>query len=168
MKQTTHPRSARHWGPNKHDTKFRSPKQILQNPADIASKGGNYLLNVGPTAEGVIPQNSVDLLKTVGEWTAKNGDAIYGTTASPLAETPNWGRVTQKGNTLYLHVFDWPTDGKPVVPGAKVDANSAYLLTDAAKAPLQVNTTGDALTVSLPASASAPDPVDSVGVLQAE
>jgi len=88
---------------------------------DIASKGGNYLLNVGPTAEGVFPQESIDRLKQIGSWMKMNGEAIYTTAASPF-ENLSWGRCTQKrpdnGNTrLFLHVFHYPDNGRLVVPG---------------------------------------------------
>ena len=75
---------------------------------DIASKGGNLLLNVGPTAEGLIPEPSVERLKAIGKWMKVNGESIYGTSASPFFKL-TWGRCTQRveedGTTLYLHVF---------------------------------------------------------------
>ncbi len=98
---------------------------------DIASKGGNYLLNVGPTSEGLIPPPSVERLKAIGAWMKANGEAIYGTTASPFTALP-WGRCTKKvqgdETTLYLHVFDWPTNGTLVVPGLKNEVEQAYVL----------------------------------------
>jgi alpha-L-fucosidase len=106
----------KHWGYNKADKDFKSPKVVIQNLADIASKGGNYLLNVGPTAEGVIPSESIEILKQVGAWMKTNGESIYGTTASPLDAAPAWGRVTQKDKKFYLHVFDWPTGGSLELP----------------------------------------------------
>jgi alpha-L-fucosidase len=90
-----------HWGYNKNDHNFKSSKEILQMLADIASKGGNYLLNIGPTAEGFFPPESVELLHKIGEWMKVNGESIYGTNASPFTKL-DWGRCTQKninGNT---------------------------------------------------------------------
>jgi len=156
----------RHWGYNKNDNNWKQPKQIVQNIADIASKGGNYLLNVGPTAEGVIPPESVRILKEVGEWMKVNGESIYGTTASPLDAAPLWGRVTQKGNTLYLHVFDWPADGMLTLSGLVTNVKQAHLLADSAKKPLRMEMATGTLRVTLPPQA--PDSNDAVVVLEVE
>ena len=103
------------WGFKSYDNNWKSSKVLIQNLIDIASKGGNYLLNVGPTSEGLIPQPSIERLKTVGEWLKTNGESIYGTTASPFAYL-KFGRCTRKGNKLYLHILNWPTDGIIRVP----------------------------------------------------
>lgn len=68
-----------HWGFNREDTNFKSAAEIIWNLADIVAKGGNYLLNVGPTPEGTFPQQCIDNLKVTGEWTHRNAAAIYGT-----------------------------------------------------------------------------------------
>jgi alpha-L-fucosidase len=104
------------WGYKSYDDNWKSTETLLRNLIDIASKGGNYLLNVGPTAEGLIPQPSVDRLAEVGRWMNANGDSIYGTTASPFKKLPFNGRCTRKPGKLYLHVFDWPPEGKILVP----------------------------------------------------
>ncbi len=96
-----------HWGFNAVDKNFKSAPQIVEMLCDIASKGGNYLLNVGPDADGVVPKESVDALARVGAWMKVNGEAIYETTAAPFGSLP-WGRCTQKGSTLYFHVFPKP------------------------------------------------------------
>ena len=74
------------WGFRNDDTDWKSPGQIAFKLVDIVSKGGNYLLNVGPTAEGVIPQASQDILRTVGRWLQVNGDAVYGAGPTPFGE----------------------------------------------------------------------------------
>jgi alpha-L-fucosidase len=159
-----------HWGFNSHDQNWKSKEDLIRKLVDIASKGGNFLLNVGPTSEGLIPQASVERLEAMGAWMKVNGDSIYGTSASPL-EKLAWGRCTQKqldgGKTrLYLHVFDWPKDGKLAVSGLKNKATSAYLLSDAAKAKLPLEQKDGTVTISLPSKAV--DPIDTVVVLDIE
>jgi alpha-L-fucosidase len=97
------------WGFKTNDHNWKSLEYLLHLLVNCASKGVNYLLNVGPTAEGIIPQPSIDVLKQVGEWIDRNGEAIYGTVAGPFLTDPDWGRATSKGNTLYLLLKEWPT-----------------------------------------------------------
>ena len=115
------------WGYKVDDNNWKSVEALVRNLIDIASKGGNFLLNVGPTAEGEIPQPSIERLKAIGKWMKVNGDAIYGTKASPFRKLP-WGRCTRKEGKLYLHVFDWPKTGVLVVPGLRNEVVSAKLL----------------------------------------
>lgn len=125
----------RHWGFNKRDT-FKSPRELLRNLIDIASKGGNYLLNVGPRPDGTFPQESVEILKNYSRWMAINSESIYGTVASPLGAIP-WGRCTAKQVDgkwrLYLHVFDWPSDGKIRVPLVGNESSRAWMLNGGAR-----------------------------------
>jgi alpha-L-fucosidase len=151
-----------HWGFASTDDQFKSKETLLHNLIDIASKGGNYLLNVGPTPEGEIPQPEIDALKEMGDWLKINGDAIYGTKASPFKDQLSFGRATRKGNLLYLSVFDWPKDGKITVP-LKTAVTKAYLLTDKTKS-LAVVADDAGVTISVPDAA--PDPVASVVVLE--
>ena len=154
-----------HWGYNKNDNNWKSDVDLIRKLADIASKGGNFLLNVGPTAEGLFPQPSIDRLHAIGRWMQVNRDAIYGTSASPFKDL-SWGRCTQKsvkGDTrLYLHVFSWPTDGQLVVPGIYNNPGDAFLLADPTQK-LAVHRKEDALVINLPESA--PDLINSVVVL---
>jgi alpha-L-fucosidase len=119
------------WGYKSYDNNWKSTETMVRNLLDIASKGGNYLLNIGPRADGEFPEQSVKSLKEIGAWMKVNGEAIYGSKASPLQPFA-WGRCTRKeqnGNTtLYLSVFEWPADGKLMVPGLKNKVSSARLL----------------------------------------
>ncbi|GAB4144590.1 MAG: hypothetical protein Fur0037_12410 [Planctomycetota bacterium] len=109
-----------HWGYNRFDANWKSTQDLLRKLCDIASKGGNFLLNVGPRADGTFPPQAKRILKEVGEWMRANGDAIYETQASPFDFLP-FGRCTVRrekdASVLNLLVFDWPTLGRLVVPG---------------------------------------------------
>ncbi len=119
------------WGYKSYDDNWKSVETLLHNLIDIVSKGGNFLLNVGPTAQGLIPEPSVERLLDIGAWMDVNSEAIHGATASRFPHLP-WGRSTTRlredGATLYLHVFDWPEDGQLRVPGLQNDVRSATLL----------------------------------------
>ena len=155
------------WGFKSYDQNWKSTETIIRNLVDIASKGGNYLLNVGPTSEGLIPGPSVERLKAVGQWMKVNGEAIYDTSASPFKRLP-WGRCTKKvttdGATLFLHVFQWPSDGKLVVAGLKNHAEKAWLLGDYKKTALALETGPEGVTITVPPSA--PDAISSTVVLK--
>jgi alpha-L-fucosidase len=152
------------WGYKSNDNNWKSSEDLLHKLVDIASKGGNFLLNVGPTAEGLIPAPSVERLAAIGKWMKVNDESIYGTTASPLGEVP-WGRCTAKPGKLYLHVFDWPANGKLEVAGLKNNVKKAYLLADKKEAKLPVESQGnEKVVITVPSKA--PDSVDTVIVLQ--
>ena len=142
---------------------FRSTKELLHLLIDIVDKGGNLLLNVGPTAEGEIPVQAKELLVNIGRWLKVNGEAIYGTEASPFEGVRFDGRCTRKGNKLYLHIYDWPKDDL-IVP-LKNKARCAYLLANP-KVSVQVNRNSEVLSLTLPDEA--PDPIASVVVLEIE
>jgi alpha-L-fucosidase len=156
-----------HWGYNKHDDNWKSTGQLIRMLADIASKGGNLLLNVGPTSEGLIPDPSIERLNAMGEWMHVNGSSIYGTKASPFQKL-EWGRCTQKVSgdqtVLYLHVFDWPDDRKLVVPGIYNEPIRSWLLSDRRKDSLAVDRNEDAIIIEVPEEA--PDSINTVIVLE--
>ena len=156
------------WGFKRGDDNWKSVDTLLTLLVELASKGVNYLLNVGPTAEGIIPQLSVDRLEEVGRWMAVNGEAIYGTTASPFPMSFDWGGVTAKGNRLYLLVTEWPK-APLVVHGLRNRVTRADLLavpgTEVAVSQRRDDALDhDALELRLPAEA--PDRRVSVVVLE--
>lgn len=153
-----------HWGYHKTDAKWKATEKLIRNLIDIAGKGGNFLLNVGPTGEGIIPQPSVDRLAELGAWMRVNGESIYGTKASPL-QVQVWGRCTTKDKEgkgrIYLHVFDWPQDGKLNVLGLQSKVSSASLL--ATGEGLRFATTSGGVEIEVPEKA--PDSISSTIVL---
>jgi len=145
------------WGFRRDDTNWKSPGQIAFKLVDIVSKGGNYLLNVGPTAEGVIPQPSAEVLRTVGRWLRVNGEAVYGTGPSPFGdEFGEWtsrGAKDVRGQKLFLPHTEWRVTTKPgklyftffseprapfEIPVMKNRVLRAYRLAD--KAPVELKT----------------------------
>jgi len=155
------------WGYRSDDVNWKSAQLLIRNLSDIASKDGNYLLNIGPTAEGVIPQPEIDRLLAIGRWMKVNGAAIYATRGNVYPTPLPWGRTTQKvravgGATLYVHVWEWPADGKLLLPGITQTARSGRLL--AGGAAVTSTVTPEGLIVALPGSA--PDPDVSVAALE--
>jgi alpha-L-fucosidase len=150
------------WGYKSYDHNYKTPQTLIRNLVDIASKGGNFLLNVGPTAEGEFPQESIHILSEMGKWMKVNGEAIYGSKASPWGLF-DWGRCTRKdtknGTSLYFSVFEWPADGKLVISDFNHPVVSSKLLADGSRIKATVSK-DKVLTIHLPANA--PDPIASV------
>jgi alpha-L-fucosidase len=98
------------WGYKKFDQNYKSTKSLVDNLIDIAAKGGNYLLNVGPDAEGVIPQASQQRFREIGKWLKVNGAAIYGTRTLPEYQEGENIRYTRSkdGKIIYAIAMDWP------------------------------------------------------------
>lgn len=138
------------WGFKKRDHNWKSVESIIHMLCDISSKGGNYLLNVGPTPEGEIPQPSLERMAAVGKWLKINGDAVYGTSASPFPKGVAWGRVTQKDNLLYLMVFGTPAERSLALPGLTTKAKKAWFLDSSKKAKLVVSNDDNGVKVVVP------------------
>jgi alpha-L-fucosidase len=129
--------------------RYLSREKLVRMFIDLVSKGGNLLLNLGPTADGRIPVIQQDRLIALGEWLKINGEAIYGTRKSLFKSLP-WGASTTKGNTIYLHVYDWPNDHTLEVPGLETQITKAYLLHDPNQTALKLSGNGTgSLTIDL-------------------
>lgn len=153
------------WGYKSSDKDFKSNQTLIRNLVDASSMGGNYLLNVSPTSEGILVPEATERLKAVGRWMKVNSEAIYGTEASPCGK-PDWGYITMKSNdeetTLYLHVFNWQENAELPIE-IRNDASSCYLLTDESRK-LRTEYKDGRLTVKI--TGQAPDSVASVIVLK--
>jgi alpha-L-fucosidase len=170
------------WGFKSYDTNFKSTEDLLRNLIDIASKGGNYLLNIGPDSHGIVPPAEAERLRDMGKWLAVNGAAIYGTQptlfgpeAGALSATekdkkgapkfiPTWNwRSTTTPDRVYIALFTWPA-GSFHLEKLPRKVTRAYLLADSAHTPLKLTQTGAALDVQLPAKSL--DPIATVLVLE--
>jgi len=153
------------WGFKSYDHNWKSPGVIIQKLVEIVSKGGNYLLNVGPTAEGVIPEPSVRILREVGAWLRRNGESIYGAKASPIDTRPDEPyRFTAKPGRLYVHILAWPWDGELRLTRVKNRVSRAYLLADQSDGELRFEQDGSEVRLHL--DRRPVDPVDNVVVLE--
>lgn len=150
------------WGYSKFDQQWKTPANVIQRLVEIVSKGGNYLLNIGPMADGSIPAPSAAVLEKVGAWMRKNGESIYGTSACPLGEFP-WGRCTVNGQKIYLHVFTWPADAVLRISGLRNDVKAASPLAEPSRK-LAVSRSSGVISVALPPKA--PDDSDTVVVME--
>jgi alpha-L-fucosidase len=150
------------WGFKRLDDNWKSTRTLIRELVETSSKGGNFLLNVGPTAEGEIPEPSVRRLAGMGAWLRDRGESVYGTGPSPFEKLP-WGRCTTRPGKLYLHVFDWPDDQKLRVPGLANEVTRASILTDSETTLDCTREFGD-LVVSVPKKR--PNRTDTVVVLE--
>ncbi len=180
------------WGFKKDDQNWKSTETLIRNLCDIASKGGNYLLNVGPTSEGLIPQPSIERLAEVGAWMKVNGEAIYGSGPTPFGAEAgafsttekdkngkpkfipawDWRCTTSPGKSflgihtrpgkIYVHIFNWPANGKFELAGLQSRVKKAYLLADHKKLAVQPSASG----VSIQLPEQAPDKIASVVCLE--
>jgi len=152
------------WGYSKFDHDWKQPEEVIRRLVEIVSKGGNYLLNVGPDGLGRIPQPSIEILQRVGQWMDSHGESIYGTSASPLGPIP-WGYVTVKGETLYLHVFEWPEEGRLTLEGLRNPVRKVYPLAETSRE-LEFSREGNGISIETPEKPL--DPVDTVLVMEIE
>ena len=150
------------WAFKVTDHAWKSSLTLLRHLSDIVSKGGNFLLNIGPEADGTVPAPSVESLRAIGAWMAVHREAIHGTQGSPFPRRLPWGRVTRRategGTRLYLHVWEWPADGTLLLPGLRSAPVAARLLAEGTAVTARTSDAG--VVVTLPATAPAgPIPV---------
>ncbi len=149
------------WGFKAYDHNWKTTTTLIRYLAEIASKGGNFLLNVGPTALGEIPAPSIERMAEIGKWLKVNGAAIYGTTASPFSYL-SWGRATRKNQQLFLHVFNYPAKGQLGVPMAN-KISRAYLLANPA---IKLNVTAGKGRSMIQLPGNLPDTINTVVVVE--
>ena len=130
---------------------YLSREACVRLLVETAARGGNLLLDVGPTADGRIPLLMQDRLLAIGRWLEVNGEAVYGTEAGPLRRQP-WGRSTVAGDRLFLHVMEWPADGRLVVRGLETPVRRAVLLAAPDDELATARDADGALVVRLPAA----------------
>jgi hypothetical protein len=128
----TIPTTNESYGYHKFDLSHKPVSHFVQLMAKAAARGGNVLMNIGPMGDGLIDQKDQEILRGIGQWLLINGESIYNSERTPLP-VQAWGESTRKGNKLYLHVFDWPKDGRLVVGGLQSQVANAYLLSDRRK-----------------------------------
>ncbi|HEX5789783.1 MAG TPA: alpha-L-fucosidase, partial [Luteolibacter sp.] len=148
------------WGYKKNDQNWKSAQDLIRMLTDIASKGGNLLLNIGPRADGSLTQETIDRLEAIGRWMDVNHESIHGTDASPFPRRLPWGRITQKagahgGTTLFLHVWDWPADGRILLPTLSELPTSGAMLKGGAAVTAERSEQG--VVIQLPGTATDPD-----------
>ena len=116
------------WGYRNDDHEWRDPKMIVSSLVASVSRNGNYLLNVGPNANGEIPNDAVKNLLEAGKWLQNNKDAIYGAKGSSFPWNYKWGFVTEKSNKIFLNVFNYPKNNIIELNGLMNSVNSVSIL----------------------------------------
>lgn len=164
------------WGYNRRtpDDDYMTTNELVDYLADIVSKGGNLLINIGPKADGTIPQVMQDRLKGAGSWLSVNGEAIYGTRpwkvygeGPTVEEVGSWGRedgeyrfksgdvrFTQNGNTLYVIVLEWP--GFEITLNALTGVSIQKISMLGSNEMIQWKQAEDGINIGLPSNAVSP------------
>ena len=126
------------WGYCAGDPWYKPASLLLKKLVECVSKGGNFLLNVGPDGNGRIPRQAMDTLKYLGQWMQINGESICGCGPSGM-EKPEWGRITRRENVLYLHIYENALGPLPLygIPAEKI--RTMRLLQDGREIPLSVS-----------------------------
>jgi alpha-L-fucosidase len=160
---------AHSWGFHAEDTEWKSTTTLLKSLINNVSLNGNFMLNIGPRANGDVPYEISQRMLDMGKWLNINGESIYGAEAFDLdKDLHDWGKITCKKEgsktKLYLHVFNWPLNKKLTSPVFPPDPEKIYLLADKQQKPLSFDTTGVFTQIDLPVME--PDPYISVVVVE--
>jgi alpha-L-fucosidase len=159
----TIPTTNESYGYHKHDHSHKPVLHFIQLMAKAAARGGNLLMNIGPMGNGRIDQKDQQILRGIGKWLAVNGKSIYRTERTPLP-VQSWGESTRQGRTLYLHVFNWPSDRKLVVGGLKSPVTKVYLLANPQKVLKTTRLNDNDILIDVPPKAA--DAADTVIAVQ--
>jgi alpha-L-fucosidase len=151
------------WGWSRHDFTWKSAETLIRNTVDIASKGGNYLINAGPLADGTVPEPIQVRFRELGTWMRTYAESVRGTTANPLGAVP-WGRLTARPGKLYAHVFDWPKSQQITVPHTGARSVTGFMLGDPRRQPIACDITAQGIVVTLDPAHQ--NPYASVAVLE--
>ena len=138
------------WFYVKQDLNWKSSKNLIKNLIDVSSKGGNFLLNVGPDPDGVIPLASSERLDAIGEWMDINSESIYYTSPGPFESTFPWGSITAKEDNLYLHILNLPKEGYLTLPFFERKIIRAKVLGDSKQRKLNIEMENDHFKIYLP------------------
>ena len=153
------------WGYKSYDFNWKSSTTLIRCLIDVVSKGGNFLLNVGPKASGLIPEASIERLQEIGAWMKVNSEAIYCASESPIGQ-PHWGRFTKRPSKLYAHIFDWPKDQRLRVCVPTCKLTRAYMLGDRNQNRLEMDRSNGGFVIKLPTARR--DQIATVVVLEIE
>jgi alpha-L-fucosidase len=145
------------------ENSYKTVEAMIQEMVTVTSRGGNFLLNIGPTGDGTLTSGAINILSGFGTWMDTYSSSIYGTSGNPFGKDPGWGAYTQKGKKLYAHVYKWPGNGKLQVTALKGKIKKIYLLNDT-KTSLKYSVKNGIITISVPKTA--PNVNDSVVVIQ--
>jgi alpha-L-fucosidase len=136
------------WAYNKNDRDFKSARHLIRTLVEVASRGGNFLLNVGPEPDGTIQPEFTERLRAIGKWMDRNSESIYGTTYGPV-QGASTVRTTAKGRDVFVHIFDWPGTKIELTANGLPKFSSARLL--ATGESLEFQQVGRRLVINLPA-----------------
>lgn len=148
------------WGyDSSKEQSYKSSASLIQEMANVVSRDGNYLLNIGPKDDGSVTNGSKSILNDFGAWMATYKDSIYGAAGSPYGAEPSWGRFTAKPGVLYAHVFNWPANGQLQIPKLTNTITRIYSMKTPATS-LSYTVTSNSINITVPSSA--PNSADSV------